>query len=94
MNTSCSCNDILLQIQQIGFLLVDLNLYLDTHPDCKEALSDFSQLTERLHQLKAVYEQQNGPLKSFGHSTVSSDCYWQWVDESTPWPWENKRRCA
>ena len=92
MKSSCSCNDLMLKIQQIGFVLVDLNLYLDTHPDCKMALDDFNRLSERFMQLQSAYEKQYGPLKNFGQSL--SDSTWQWVDESQPWPWENKRRCA
>ena len=29
---------LLMDIQKVDFMLVDLNLFLDTHPDCAEAL--------------------------------------------------------
>ena len=89
MNHSCSCNPMMLQIQQLGFILVDLTLYLDTHPNCEMALTDYAKVQERLHQLRHEYEKQYGPLSNFGNS--KSDGSWKWVDESILWPWENKR---
>lgn len=89
MNTNCKCTDLMLQMQQIGFMLVDLNLYLDMHPDCEMAQKDFEHLRERMCHLRTAYEKQQGPLLNFGLS--DSAFPWQWVDESMPWPWENKK---
>lgn len=98
MNNSCSpCkqgghsqDDYMLKIQQIGFLLVDLNLYLDTHPDCAQAIDDYNALVCTMQELREAYIRQHGPLMNFG--TAPSSVPWQWVDDSMPWPWENKRR--
>jgi spore coat protein JB len=80
----------MLQMQQISFLLVDLNLYLDMHPECELAIQDHNELSKQLCQLRSVYEAKHGPLMNFG-LTAAGHC-WQWVDECSPWPWENKRR--
>ncbi len=91
-NNMNSCNqeqDLMKQIQQISFLLVDLNLYLDNHPDCRQALEDYNILVEAMDELRKVYTQKYGPIMNFG--TAKSDCPWQWADDQ-PWPWENKRR--
>lgn len=66
------------------FTAIDLNLYLDTHPDDKKALADFYDTVRKLAELKAQYEKKYGPLTSF--SDVPSKYPWHWVDE--PWPWE------
>jgi spore coat protein JB len=66
------------------FTAVELNLFLDTHPDDERALNDYNETVERLRELKAAYENQFGPLTNFGYAT--SEYPWRWVDE--PWPWQ------
>jgi spore coat protein JB len=66
------------------FTAVELNLFLDTHPDDERALNDYNETVERLKELKAAYENQFGPLTNFGYAT--SEYPWRWVDE--PWPWQ------
>ncbi|GIM29509.1 spore coat protein CotJB [Clostridium polyendosporum] len=77
--------DMLNKIRELEFATVDLNLYLDTHPRCEKALTDYNCITEELIKLKKLYEQKYGPLTHFGYGT--SDYPWQWIDE--PWPWES-----
>lgn len=72
------------QIQEIQFACLDLNLYLDTHPECKEAILYYNQLCLMLEKCKKMYEMQYGPLTNFGGGT--SKYPWQW--EQSPWPWD------
>ncbi|MFC4387685.1 spore coat protein CotJB [Gracilibacillus marinus] len=72
------------KIQQVDFVLVDLTLYLDTHPDDLEAVKQFNQLAYESKQLKAQFESQFGPLLQFGGSFSSYP--WNWKD--APWPWQ------
>jgi spore coat protein JB len=74
----------LMTIMAEEFTAVELNLFLDTHPDDKAALNQFNETVRRLSECKAQYEKKYGPLTNFGY--VSSQYPWQWVDE--PWPWE------
>lgn len=74
----------LLKIQELSFTLVDLNLFLDTHPDCQQALIDYNNLTQEILKLKHTYQMKYGPLTNFGH--CPSKYPWQWV--KGPWPWE------
>ena len=76
----------LLQLQAVNLIAVDLHLFLDTHPDNKEALNDYEKVSKQYQSLKQQYDQQFGPLVSFGYS--SSVEHYKWVDE--PWPWQNK----
>ena len=64
-------NELLMQIMQCGFILVDINLYLDTHPHDEQAL------------LKQRYVENFGPIENFGGST--SEEYWKWAEQSFPW---------
>lgn len=75
---------LLMQIMAEEFTAVELNLFLDTHPDDRKALNDYNEAVTRLAQLKVQYEQRYGPLTNFGESPGGNT--WRWVDE--PWPWE------
>jgi spore coat protein JB len=72
------------ELQKVGFALVELTLYLDTHPMDMQALQQFNQLAQRRQQLAHAFEMKYGPLMQFGHSY--SRFPWQWGD--TPWPWQ------
>ncbi|MFC7060482.1 spore coat protein CotJB [Halobacillus seohaensis] len=72
------------QIQQVDFALVELTLYLDTHPQDYTSIQQFNQLASQSKQLKNQYEQQFGPLRQYGESYSSYP--WSWND--APWPWQ------
>ena len=74
----------LLELQQLSFSLVDLNLFLDTHPDNQQAVADYNQLFQQYWDAKAAYELQYGPMNNFGHCPASYP--WSWIKD--PWPWE------
>jgi spore coat protein JB len=75
---------LLKKIMEIEFTCIDLNLYLDTHPEDQKALQDYNYYSNQLSMLKQQYEQFYGPLMVFGH--FQSQYPWKWVDD--PWPWE------
>ena len=56
------------------FACWELHLFLDTHPNNKEAA----------HRLKKEYEEKFGPMGEQGQETSR----WAWV--SDPWPWEKE----
>lgn len=76
-------NELMQKIMEYGFAIIDLGLYLDTHPQDQEALSTYSSLKEHCHSLSVEYSRRFGPLN---FKQVTSDNYWTWI--STPWPWE------
>lgn len=80
------CEDLLKRIQELEFAAVDLNLFLDNHPENQQALIDYNKITEELKKLKKMYEAQYGPLTNFGYAP--SQYPWAWVND--PWPWEVK----
>lgn len=73
------------ELQAIDFVLVELNLYLDTHPTDAAALQQYNQYAELRKRVAQHYEANYGPLMHFGHSVEQSN-RWQWVD--VPWPWQ------
>jgi len=75
----------LIKVQEMGFVALELNLYLDTHPCDKDALNDFNCAVKLLKKYKQAYEQEFGPLLNFGMSGFAKES-WQWIEN--PWPWE------
>ncbi len=73
-----------LRLTEPDFALVELTLYLDTHPNDMQAVQQFNQLSQRRRQIAHEFEIKYGPLLQFGLSY--SRFPWQWID--TPWPWQ------
>ena len=80
--------ELIRKIQQLEFAVLDLTLYLDTHPNCTQAIAQFNFFVQNLQYVKRMYEMQFGPFANFGYSF--SNCPWSWTDQ--PWPWENESR--
>lgn len=72
------------ELQAVDFVLVELTLYLDTHPGDAEAIHQFNQFAKERKHLKKAFESHFGPLLQFGNSY--SGYPWNWKD--TPWPWQ------
>lgn len=80
--------ELLNKIRETVFALVDLNLFLDTHPNCKQALELFTSLAFTLEALKREYTSQYGPLKAMD---VANDTPFEWVSDKYLWPWQRKK---
>jgi spore coat protein JB len=72
------------ELQAADFVLVELSLYLNTHPEDLQAIQQFNQFAQRRQLLAAQYEKEYGPLLQYGHSF--SRYPFDWPD--TPWPWQ------
>ncbi len=83
--TNSTQSEMMKQIMHTEFALVDLNLFLDTHPDCREALELFTKLAASLKSLKADYETKFGPLYAW---SSRNETPFQWVEQGRKWPWE------
>ena len=72
-------------IQENEFSAIDLNLFLDTHPDSKEALELYTRLCATLKSLKADYVSKYGPLCAKDSANATP---FQWVETGRKWPWQ------
>ncbi|EGK07744.1 spore coat protein CotJB [Kroppenstedtia eburnea] len=72
------------EIQTVDFVLVELNLYLDTHPDDQQAVQQYNEFVQRSAALKNRFQSMFGPLYGFGNSYAT--CPWSWKE--APWPWQ------
>ena len=75
---------LLKEIMQHDFVLAELTLFLDTHPDNCEAISMFYKFQDEAQRLKNEYARLFGPLTP---SVKNNQEKWEW--SKGPWPWEN-----
>ena len=85
INVKNEKEELLLNIGQYSFIMHDLNLYLDTHPDNKDALDMFVSYHNKVNDLITQYERRYGPLCVKGF--IDNNIPFSWVN--TKWPWVN-----
>lgn len=79
-----SDKDVLMKrIAAIDFAIVELNLYMDTHPNDKEVNEKLNSYKEKSESLKSEYEQKYGQITP----SDSEKNHWSWIAD--PWPWNN-----
>ena len=72
------------KIATYQFSIIDLQMYLDTHPHDRQALKQIKELREKLSPLIKNYEEKYGPLRK------SSNDENKWIWYKNPWPWDNE----
>ncbi len=73
----------LFNVMQYSFAINDLNLWLDLHPDDRNALIFFKELVKEEKEAKKEYMTMYGPLTV---NKVTGDKF-DWID--SPWPWDD-----
>ncbi|MBR3760053.1 MAG: spore coat protein CotJB [Ruminococcus sp.] len=73
------------KIKEYDFALKELNLYLDTHPNCRRALALFKKYKDLRKKAVDEYISQFGPISP---EQSNDDQYWSWIGD--PWPWERR----
>lgn len=76
----------LAQLQELGFALHELALYLDTHKNDTEALQLYRQYQHIYHDSMKEYSCKCGPM---AHGIPDGNERYAWLD--APWPWEYER---
>lgn len=74
---------LLMFISEVSFALLDCAMFLDTHPDNKEALEYYHKYRCMREEAMKEYESCFGPLLN---TNVNSENEWTWV--CGKWPWE------
>ena len=62
-------NRLMDEIKSYDFTIVELALYLDTHPNDTKALDIYNSIKDKLFDLKEKYEANFGPLNIYGVKT-------------------------
>lgn len=78
-------DELLKTLSELDFMAVDLALFLNTHPDNREAIQTYNQIITAADAVRMKYEEAFGPLCSFRSYATNTDD-WQWKD--APWPWQ------
>ncbi len=81
---------LLKKINEVSFAVNDIALFLDTHPDCQEALEFYRKYVTERNEALAEYARLYGPLTI---DTADDNCSrsWEWIQQ--PFPWEAKGGC-
>lgn len=86
MNFSSEQEKMLHDISVLSFVVVDLTLYLDTHPNDKEAMEYFNHYNNLYNRLSKEYAKRYEPLTI---ATIDlDDCNKVWKWGLSPMPWE------
>ncbi|MDQ0213724.1 spore coat protein JB [Oikeobacillus pervagus] len=72
------------ELQAVDFVVIELALYLDTHPDDMDAIRQYNAFVQKSIKLKNNFEKNYGSLTSFGYSFSRHP--WDWKE--APWPWQ------
>lgn len=75
-------DDLLRRIQELAFMKVECELYLDAYPECNMALEQYKNIIKQYTELAERYENEYGTIRQ--ENTRGGE--WKWV--STPWPWQ------
>lgn len=75
---------LLYQLMQYKFALIELNLYLDMHPNDEEMIRLYNKYLDIEKQMCDKYESMYGPLTL--DSNYLDKNSWTW--KNSPWPWE------
>ena len=74
---------LLSRIATCDFVLTETALFLDTHPECAEALAFYKKHLEMRKKAAEEYTEKFGMLR---HEDYIGQNKWQWTEG--PWPWE------
>ncbi len=80
-NNSAERASLMRKIQSLCFAKVETELFLDTHPQCRQALEYYKEVVHNLEDVTEEYSAKYGPITA---SDVEGN-KWTWADG--PWPW-------
>ncbi len=78
--------ELLRNIQQMGFMMTELGLYLNNQPESPQAAEMFRNARGQYLSARKEYEDLYGPLDISGVQTEKDG--WSWI--KGPWPWEGE----
>lgn len=85
MRSSSNEKEAMKKVMEAMFAVNDITLYLDTHPQDRNALNLHKQYVKDFEKAKKYYEDNFGPLSMYAEMNT-----WSWVYDK--WPWEGGRR--
>lgn len=85
-------SELLFQITELGFALYDLILFLDTHPEDRNANALYEKYLQEYKEVRNKFVCLHGPLTAFDRN-IGSLCkegqadrpVWSWAEGPMPW---------
>lgn len=77
------------ELMALTFVVHELGLYLDTHPEDSEAFALYQNYAKMLKQGQKTFTEKIGPLVQLDSAMDDS---FTWVN--APWPWQNPNKEA
>lgn len=77
--------NLLRAIQMYDFYMYELQLYLDSHPFCMRALSEYKRYKALREKAMNEFTSRFGPITPY-----QSDCDEVFTWAKAPWPWEEE----
>lgn len=71
------------QLRALDFVILELGLYLDTHPNDAEAFTLYQEFVAQEQTARAAWVEKNGPLMQ---TDAARDSSFTWG--KGPWPWQ------
>lgn len=78
---------LLKKLSTYQFAALDLQLFLDTHPNDENTIEKMNMFKKQASKAKEDYEKQFGPLQK----SATDGNNWNWING--PWPWESEDDC-
>ncbi len=75
---------LLRQIAAVDFAMIELHLFMDSHPNDREAGRKLDEYEKKSTALRKEFEEKYGPLTSM----QKEGNRWAWICD--PWPWDNE----
>lgn len=75
---------LLKRIAAVDFAIIELHLYMDSHPNDRDAAAKTDEYAVKSKALRKEFEDKYGPLTSLQMDSNR----WAWI--SDPWPWDNE----
>lgn len=83
LKASSEREDMLMQLQELKFALIELGLYLDLNDNDRSAINLFNEYQRKEKELCKMFENKYGPLT---FDSMEYKNTWTW--DNGPWPWE------
>lgn len=74
--------ELLNRIASYDFAIVELHLFLDTHPNNNAAAAKLDENIAKSNKLRKEFEDKYGPLNAMNKNADR----WAWI--ANPWPWD------
>lgn len=76
-------NNLVMAISKVSFVMDELRLFLDTHPDNDHAIKHYNECSKKRQELISEYTRTFGPM--IFYCPNENPNHWKWCDGPMPW---------